>query len=115
MTKKKYDWQGRQGDVLVLHVTGEVTVGQQIAREDGRIVLAHGEATGHAHAIKQKRAKLHEPTDAEALHLGAKVLRVEVRAKLEHEEHAPFAIPVGDNLVVRQQEYSRAEIRNVAD
>ncbi len=42
----------RQGDVLVIRrrrVAADRL--RPIAREDGRIVLAHGEATGHAHAI----------------------------------------------------------------
>jgi len=50
--------QGRQGDVLlrrVEHIPENVT---PVPRENGRIILAHGEATGHAHAILDEAAEL---------------------------------------------------------
>jgi hypothetical protein len=39
----------RQGDVLLIETT-ETARGKD-AREKGRIILAHGEMTGHAHEI----------------------------------------------------------------
>jgi hypothetical protein len=44
----------RQGDVLIVaapHISGKIPNAKEEPREDGRVVLAHGEATGHAHVI----------------------------------------------------------------
>lgn len=51
----------RQGDVLLLRISGEAPKrGQLIPRDgQGRIVLAHGEVTGHAHAIHDAGADLY--------------------------------------------------------
>ena len=49
--------QYRQGDVLISSIE-ESTIPKDatdIAREDGAIVLATGDATGHAHAIRTSR------------------------------------------------------------
>jgi hypothetical protein len=99
----------RQGDVLlvpVADVPAEATPGR---REQGRIVLAHGEATGHAHAIADP--------DAEILEDGAnRYLRVGGRgAALTHEEHGPIPLPPGTYRVVIQREYSPDGARRVAD
>ena len=44
----------RQGDVLIVPITSIPKTVEPIAREQGRIILAHGEVTGHAHAIKDR-------------------------------------------------------------
>ena len=41
----------RQGDVLVVPVDEIPTGLKKVPREQGRLVLAHGEATGHAHVV----------------------------------------------------------------
>lgn len=100
----------RQGDVLVMRV-GEMPkdcVAQN--RENGRVILAHGELTGHAHAIKDRGARLLE-TAAKATYLE---ITDEV-AHLVHEEHKTVELPKGVYRVVRQTEYSPEELRNVAD
>ena len=48
----------RQGDVLIIPVKSIPKTAEPIAREQGRVVLAHGEVTGHAHAIRDKQAAL---------------------------------------------------------
>ena len=83
-----------------------------LAPEGGRVVLAHGEATGHSHAINDPNARLfHDPK------LRAIFLRVCGRAPvtLEHQEHDTIHIPPGDYQIIRQREYSPDAIRNVAD
>ena len=103
----------RQGDVLVRRVES-IPAGAKAEPEASRIVLAHGEVTGHAHAIAQTEARAFTFTEAggvvrrflEALGLGAKV---------KHEEHATVQLPPGFYEIVRQREYSPEEIRNVAD
>ncbi|HEY1555783.1 MAG TPA: hypothetical protein VGF94_13185 [Kofleriaceae bacterium] len=100
----------RQGDVLVAAVAcalpREV---ERVARDAGRIVLAYGEVTGHAHAIHSSGATLWECAD------GARYLEVKRAVQLLHEEHATIKVPAGLYRVVRQREYSPEAIRFVAD
>lgn len=99
----------RQGDVLI--VPAAIPIGEelkQIERENGNIVLAHGEATGHTHAIKSENAGLFAAND--------KVFLMVLRSvDLVHEEHSTIKIPAGNYRVIRQREYSPEEIRYVAD
>lgn len=102
----------RQGDVLIVPASGIPKKLDQIEREDGRAVLAHGEVTGHAHAIKDKRAVLfRDPKLAEIF------MRVSgnTPVELQHDEHDTIDIPPGNYRVIRQREYSPEAIRNVAD
>ena len=41
----------RQGDVLIVPVEEIPATVEAVERENGCIILAHGEATGHAHKI----------------------------------------------------------------
>lgn len=82
-----------------------------VEREQGRIVLAHGEVTGHAHAIAEPEADLYAGADA-----GVTFLEVRAAmAALQHEEHSTINLERGNYRVVRQREYSPEAIRNVAD
>ena len=114
-------FQVRQGDVLITRKS--VTPGAPVPREGGRVVLAHGEATGHAHAIRSESAELFDlkedrtPVgDAVWAHL-VRYLKVsgDKPALLEHEEHGTIEIPPGDHEVTRQLQYAPAEIRPVFD
>ena len=99
----------RQGDVFLQRVEKSVRGLAEVPRENGAIVLAHGELTGHAHAIHAKNARL--LTDG-----ADRFLRVVRRTvALTHEEHAPITLPPGVYRVVRQREYHPQEIRTVAD
>lgn len=57
------NFQARQGDVMIERI-GDVTDLPEglvsIARDRGRVVLAYGEVTGHAHALKDPNAELVE-------------------------------------------------------
>lgn len=54
----------RQGDVLIMRVEGKCVPGAEVKRDKGRVVLAYGEVTGHAHAIRSRAATLYElPVD----------------------------------------------------
>jgi len=101
----------RQGDVLIERITKTPRKTQPVKRDAGRIVLAYGEVTGHAHAIASRAAEL---TETE---LGERFLRVlaEGGVALRHEEHATIQIPQGDYRIRQQREYSPEAIRNVAD
>jgi hypothetical protein len=107
-------------------------------REDGRIVLAHGEVTGHAHCVVEvetelpptmDRAQFFEESD------GTRMLLVigDAPLALVHEEHGRLLIdptkptqmrqgdvllsPIGGGAwkVTRQVEYTPDAFRQVAD
>jgi len=100
----------RQGDVLIIATDAAPKDTKPTARESGRVILAHGELTGHAHAIADKPASMRETAQ------GRRFLSVkDAPVHLRHEEHATIALPPGLYQVARQTEYSPEELRNVAD
>lgn len=98
----------RQGDVLIIR-DDSAKPGKPIKRENGRVILAHGELTGHAHAIKAKSADLFELDEIDRL------LKVTKPVALEHEEHDTVKLPPGGYRIRIQKEYAPEAIRNVAD
>lgn len=103
----------RHGDVIL--VPSEVPPGTKpVRRVRGRLVLAEGEATGHAHVIEDADARLVCAEEAEELRMW---LLVEAAAPvaLTHEEHATLLVPPGTYEVRRAREYTPEEIRTVAD
>ena len=108
MSKQPY----RQGDVLIVPVAKMPESLEPIARDRGRVVLAYGEVTGHAHAIADKRAALFRDPKLAAVFMH---VSGDAAVALEHEEHGTVLVPPGNYQIVRQREYSPEEIRNVAD
>ena len=100
----------RQGDVLVLPVeapTGDLT---PVKRQEGRLILAEGEVTGHAHAISDADTSMAmDAMEVQFLSVG------EPGATLTHEEHAAHTLDPGHHAVIRQVEYSPEALRRVAD
>jgi hypothetical protein len=84
----------------------------KVDREGGRAVLAHGEMTGHAHAITDDRAALFRDPKVAAIFLNVSGT---APVALEHDEHDTIELPPGCYQVTRQREYSPKEIRSVAD
>lgn len=109
--------QGRQGDVLIMEAKKAVNPTEQIPLDNGRIVLAYGEVTGHAHAIKADptQAEFFRISDKDAQQAGDRLLRAKVPVVLLHEEHDPVNLTARDWIVRIQREYSPEAIRNVAD
>src|SRR5262245_42367283 len=103
----------RQGDILLIAISGLPERLVAVEPADGRIVLAYGEATGHAHAIGAHRAALFREDGS--LPGGSMFLRLTEAAELRHEEHAPIALPPGLYRVVRQREYAPGAVRSVED
>jgi hypothetical protein len=101
-----------QGDVMIRPVQA-LPDGALAVKNKGRIVLAHGEATGHAHAVSVREAR--EFTMADSGAAVRRFLSVASVATVKHEEHAPVKLPAGVYEIVQQREYSPQEIRNVAD
>ncbi len=99
--------QVRQGDVLLVPVAAVPADAHPVRRMSGRAVLAEGEATGHAHAIRSSAATL--------LVSGAdRYLRVAAPVTLDHEEHAAIDVVPGTYRVVIQREYVPPEVSPVA-
>ena len=99
--------QVRQGDVLLVPIAELNLTTRAIPRVGGRIVLAEGEATGHAHAIRSSAATLVAAD-------GERYLRVAAPVTLDHEEHAALQVAPGIYRVVIQREYVPPEVSPVA-
>ena len=106
-------------------------------REHGRILLAHGEVTGHHHEVVSAAPTIDDGALAAADYFeepdGTRVLLVNRPCLLTHQEHGPIALDPakpeqfrqGDVLlqpisagawrVTRQREYEPEGIRQVAD
>lgn len=104
--------QFRQGDVLITQVPSRPKAAKPKARDNGRVVLAYGEVTGHAHAIADATATLFSLLDDGAEEM---FLEADGTVTLRHEEHGHIEIPGGVYRVTRQREYTPEAIRNVAD
>ena len=91
----------RQGDVLLVRVDEGRTGELQPRDALGRVVLAEGEATGHAHAILEPGADLY----GDDLNRRFLEILTEGGVDLVHEEHATIHLPPGTYQVVRQREY----------
>ncbi len=127
----------RQGDVLLVPV-GPLPAGcAEVPEDKGRIVLAHGEVTGHAHAIYDHAAgsadqdggnpavttEIADATIARARARatlwrapdGERYLEVSMPVTLRHEEHTAHTIPPGIYKLPRQVEYTPQELRRVID
>lgn len=99
--------QYRQGDVLLCRVSN-VHSGSPVPPDaGGRLVVAEGEHSGHAHTLAPERARLFRH---------GRLLRVdEGGAALSHDEHAPISLPKGDYQIHRQREYDPRASRPVGD
>lgn len=106
--EKVSSMQYRQGDVLLETTDSIPEDAHHVPRERGKIILAHGEATGHTHAIAARQAQLLQRA-------GVMYLLLHTYARLRHQEHDEIRLPPGRYIVRRQREYTPEEIRNVAD
>src|ERR1051326_4505297 len=98
----------RQGDVLILATETIPADAKPVARDNGRVILAYGEVTGHAHAIV-------EPTVTKLAAGIAEYLDAPFGATIQHEEHDTISLPAGNYEIVHQREYAPGEIRRVVD
>jgi hypothetical protein len=118
----------RQGDVL-LRPVGKLPMGCKPEVLGSRIVLAHGEVTGHAHAIYDHLPATMAPGAADEIAeaaiararlwispSGDRFLEVTEPVTLRHEEHTEHTIPAGIFELPVQVEYTEAQaVRAVAD
>lgn len=117
--------QIRQGDVQLEPVASLPAGCKEVPNDKGRIVLAYGEVTGHAHAIADHRPALRAGEIAEAAIARARLLiapngdrflEVKEPVTLRHEEHTEHTINPGIYQLPRQVEYVAPEVvRSVED
>lgn len=95
----------RQGDVLLVKqdlpkswLPARLT---KVARDAGRLVLAYGEVTGHAHVIDAPEGQAEQLSDKD----NQRFLRLMADANLVHEEHDTIAVPKGTYRVVQQEQF----------
>lgn len=104
--------QFRQGDVFITRCDAIPAGLEPVARDKGRVVLAYGEVTGHAHAVRDRHAQIfRDPKLAKVFML----VTGDAPVALEHEEHTRIELEPGAYEIVIQREYSPEAIRNVAD
>jgi hypothetical protein len=112
----------RQGDVLIrpLGKGEKVPSGlKSVPRDRGRVVLAYGEVTGHAHVVECEREDGISLL-ASDLDIGLEAerflqVRDEAGAQIVHDEHGTIEVPPGDYEIVRQREYAPEAPQWVAD
>jgi hypothetical protein len=96
----------RQGDILLVPVERLPDELTEVPREDGKIVLAEGEATDHLHAIEAP----------EAMFLAEDLDQIEGRFLVVEAEEGVELVGPGLHEVRRQREYTAADgIDVVAD
>jgi hypothetical protein len=126
----KFSVMARQGDVVIKRIDKlpEESTLVPVPQEKGKVVLAHGEVTGHMHAISEPfvhhfrmavdtQSRLDESMKGSlpgGWFAGDTFLKVAQTVVLRHDEHAPVEIPPGDYVVRRQREYKRS-VHRVAD
>lgn len=99
----------RQGDVLLIRRASKPQGAGLLPREDGAVVLAHGEVTGHKHQLRGPQVNYYRDSGREY------VTVIGTPEPLVHEEHSAIPQPPGDYELGQQVEYSPAALRNVAD
>lgn len=111
----------RQGDVLIESIASvpKTAVKQKRRRQ---IILAHGEVTGHHHALEirdpadwWKEGEIASTNNKPRTLAGELFVSLPFGGVVTHPEHAKIKLPAGTFRVTRQREYSPEAIRNVAD
>lgn len=132
-------FEARQGDVYLVRIDEPLPDCEKAAPVGVNHILAYGESTGHAHAIRADRCDLlhandnlrevaarHGVTDGRAVAFGLRV--IEGGATLYHgtptqdyseprdPDHTPIDLPAGDYIVLVPREYDDSEeFRRIAD
>lgn len=135
----KSDFMIRQGDVMLFKIEEMLPEMDKVKPIGNNNILAYGEASGHAHAVRKNHSELYHANDnlrALAKKYGIKDeravthgLRIVVdNAELQHgtptrnfaaphdPDHTTINLPAGDYIVVKPREYSDdEEFRQIAD
>lgn len=104
---------GRQGDVLIIPVKSIPTTAKAIEPEDGRLIVARGEATGHHHSFPWQRGATLFRDDGGGS--GGLYFSTNKPMMLQHQEHTAGTIVTGDHKVIIQRTMAARMVRAVAD
>ena len=111
----------RQGDVLIERIATIPTAAEKQSKST-RIILAHGEVTGHHHALETidpadwwKAGEISTANEKPTTLAGELFVSLPVGGVVTHQEHAEIILPAGNYRITRQREYTPEAIRNVAD
>ena len=99
----------RQGDVLIRPVAKLPKGLKPVPLDAGRVVLAYGEVTGHAHCVIGDVEFL----AADLQEMEQRFLKVESEAQVVHDEHSAITLEPGVYEIVRQREYTSADMEPV--
>jgi len=106
----------RQGDVLIVPIAADAVpqptleTGPDKRRPHEPMILALGEATGHAHAVLAREDKgflFPAPSQTQPAYL-----HLPLGGRVVHEEHATIPLPEGWYRIVRQREYEPGTVRS---
>lgn len=105
----------RHGDVIIRRINTPIPDNATKSRdpETGRMILAYGEITGHAHAVIGDADLLEIPRELTDTVIRNIEKYLEVHnggAQIVHEEHATINLPPGRYAIVRQREYTSADM-----
>ena len=114
--------QYRQGDVLITEIAESTwpNEAEPVPLDPVKgVVLAYGEATGHAHAIAPDEAMLYRSAP-ELVSVISQIAYLHVAGPdptiLRHDEHDAIQLPPGRYRVIRQREYAPGAVpKPVAD
>ena len=111
----------RQGDVLIERIA-EIPTTAEKQNKSARIILAHGEVTGHHHAMEitdpadwWKQGEISTANEKPATLGGELYVSLPAGGVVTHPEHSEIKLPPGHYHITRQREYSPEAIRNVED
>ena len=111
----------RQGDVLLERIA-RIPATAAPQKPSPHIILAHGEATGHHHALETidpadwwRAGETPTANQQPFTFTGELFVSLPAGGVVTHPEHAAITLPAGDYRITRQREYSPEAIRNVAD
>ena len=105
----------RQGDVLLVPCDRIPAGAHEEVSENGSVVLARGERTGHVHTMTAERVSYFRE-DGSGSRGGFIRVTGPGPVALTHEEHAPLSIAPGDYRIIQQREYQPRETpRAVSD
>lgn len=111
----------RQGDVLIERIQ-KIPTAAMPQHKSARIILAHGEVTGHHHALEVadpadwwKAGEIPATKQKPTTLAGELFVALPSGGVVTHEEHFAIRLPVGNYRITRQREYSPEAIRSVED
>lgn len=116
----------RQGDVLLIRVDGKLPQLHPRLPGPQGVILAYGEATGHAHVLDAEKVKAFAGTQSGSWDAAAeRYIQVLEKTALQHldlpaggkptGEHADIALEPSTYQVIRQREWSDDMARYVSD